>query len=1180
MLVDSDRNSWSDQSNKPMTRQAKKTRTPRKRDEIRPCMSQPGRTTAGNEFAKELLKMEERYRNLVELSPDMMALHHRGKFVYVNPAGVRLLGASEAGDLIGKSHLAFIHPDFIGMVKERIRDLEQGKPLPLTEERYVRLDGKVVDVEVAAAAIPFQEGLMVQVIARDITERKAAEDELRQEKDKAQKYLDAAGAILLVIDASQRVSLINKKGCEVLGTSEGEILGANWFDTFLPEKERDGVKTLFGELMAGEAGPTEYFENHVVTKAGHEKTIAWRNTLLHDETGKILGTLSSGEDITEGKKAEEALRKSEEEAQRLAHENSVLARIGRIVSSTLSIEEVYKLFSEEVRKLLPFDRIGVSLIDKGKRLIFNRYIEGLAVPSRGQGDVFPLENTFSEAVIKSRKGMIIVDDREEAVLAKYPGLLPSVQAGVRSFLSVPLIAGDEVIGVIHFRSMRAKAYAPRDVKLAESIAHQIAGAISSARLYQQRMRAEEAARNSEKEAKRLAQESALIAEIGRIIGSKLNIDEVFERFTKAVAKLIPFDRIVINLHSDEKKTSFVRYAAGMDVPHRRVGEHVPLEGSASEECMRKKSSLLVQPDDIAEASARFPGLVPTFQAGIRSIIMVPLISEDKIIGVLTLRSLKEKAYTEQDVRLAESISSQIAGAIANARLFDDLQQAEETLRGSEEKYRLVVQNANDAIFIVQDGVIKFANTKTEELAGYSGAELLNYPFATHIHPEDRDLVLEKHRKRLQGKASPEIYSFRIRNKSGEELWVELNSVLITWEGKPATLNFLRNITEHKKLETQFLQAQKMEAVGRLAGGIAHDFNNLLTIINTYTQLALMDLKEWDPLKEKLDSIQRAGERAANLTKRLLAFSRREVAEQKNIDLNTLLQDLEKMLHRVIGEDIELNTILEKTPTWVKVSPGYMEQAILNLVINAKDAMPSGGKLTIETAKVEVSKDYSHSHFDLKPGPYVMLSVSDTGVGMTPEIRERIFEPFFTTKAKDKGTGLGLSTVYGVVKQSEGNIWVYSEPGRGTTFKIYLPRIDAREGELEKKIERDTLAGGKETILVVEDEEEVRKLAAAILRKRGYRVLEAAQGGDAFLICEQRKEDIHLLMTDVVMPGLNGPELARRLMYFCPEMKVLFMSGYTDNAILQQGVLDRNMFFLQKPFSVEGLIGKVRETLDH
>ena len=395
----------------------------------------------------------------------------------------------------------------------------------------------------------------------------------------------------------------------------------------------------------------------------------------------------------------------------------------------------------------------------------------------------------------------------------------------------------------------------------------------------------------------------------------------------------------------------------------------------------------------------------------------------------------------------------------------------------------------------------------------------------------------------------------------------------------ATLNFARDITEQKKLEAQFLQAQKMEAVGRLAGGVAHDFNNLLTVINSHSQLALLELKEWDPLREKFESIQKAGERAANLTRQLLAFSRRQVVEMKVIDLNTLLRDLEKMLHRVIGEDIELKTSLDAGLGRVKADPGQIEQAILNLVVNARDAMPSGGKLTIQTGNEDVDQEFAGKHMGLKPGRYVMLSVSDTGVGMPPEVKERLFEPFFTTKEKGKGTGLGLSTVYGVVKQSGGEIWIYSEPGFGTIFKIYLPAVDEPLEAAKRRPVGERMPRGHETILVVEDEDEVRKLAVGILSKQGYKVLDASHGGDAMLMLEENREPIHLLLTDVVMPGINGPDFARRMKFVHPDLRVLYMSGYADNVIFQHGILDKAMAFLQKPFTIERLTGKVREVLD-
>ena len=381
------------------------------------------------------------------------------------------------------------------------------------------------------------------------------------------------------------------------------------------------------------------------------------------------------------------------------------------------------------------------------------------------------------------------------------------------------------------------------------------------------------------------------------------------------------------------------------------------------------------------------------------------------------------------------------------------------------------------------------------------------------------------------------------------------------------------------MQEQLRQAQKIEAIGRLAGGIAHDFNNLLTVIKGVCQLSLLDLHERDPLYENLKEIERSAERAADLTRQLLAFSRKQILEMEVLDLNDIVRGLDKMLHRLLGEDIDLVTVLSEGIGKVKVDPGQMEQVIINLAVNSRDAMPQGGKLTIETADVELDEEYAKRHIAVQPGRYVMLSISDTGVGMTPEVKDRLFEPFFTTKEQGKGTGLGLSTVYGIVKQSGGNIWVYSEPGQGATFKIYLPRVEEPLTEKKREEVSREIPRGGETILVVEDEETVRKLAMRLLKGQGYRVLEASDGGKAFMLCEKYKERIDLILTDVVMPGMSGRELAERLKQIHPEMKVLYMSGYTDNAIVHHGVLKEGIHFIQKPFTLESLARKVREVLD-
>jgi len=367
-------------------------------------------------------------------------------------------------------------------------------------------------------------------------------------------------------------------------------------------------------------------------------------------------------------------------------------------------------------------------------------------------------------------------------------------------------------------------------------------------------------------------------------------------------------------------------------------------------------------------------------------------------------------------------------------------------------------------------------------------------------------------------------------------------------------------------------------LGGWQGGVAHDFNNLLSVIKGTAQLSLLDLREGDPLYENMKEIERSADRAAALTRQLLAFSRKQLMEMRVLNFNEVVRGLEKMLKRIIGEDIELATYLSEDLGRVKADPGQIEQAIINLVVNARDAMPSGGTLTIETGNVELDEAYARRHISVKPGLYVMLAISDTGVGMAKEVQERIFEPFFTTKEMGRGTGLGLSTVYGIVKQSGGNIWVYSEPGQGTTFKIYLPRVDEPLVERKEEVVLE-VPMGSETILVVEDEEAVRKLTVRLLKKQEYQVLEAWDGGQAFILCEKYRGPIHLILSDVVMPGMSGRELVERLQKIHPEAKALYMSGYTDNVILHHGILEEGIEFIQKPFTLESLTRKVREVLD-
>ena len=421
--------------------------------------------------------------------------------------------------------------------------------------------------------------------------------------------------------------------------------------------------------------------------------------------------------------------------------------------------------------------------------------------------------------------------------------------------------------------------------------------------------------------------------------------------------------------------------------------------------------------------------------------------------------------------------------------------------------------------------------------------------------------------------------WRHRKKDGTTTEVEIRSNPIDFGGRPAQLVLSQDVTERRQLEQQLRQSQKMEAIGQLAGGVAHDFNNLLTAILGYSDLLATEVGEKSPLLESIDEIRKAGERAASLTRQLLAFSRRQVLEPKVLDLNALIVNLEKMLRRLIGEDVQLITVLDRAVGHVRADAGQIEQVILNLAVNARDAMPKGGTLTIETQDVELDEAYARNHVTVRPGSYVMLAVTDTGEGMSTETKSHLFEPFFTTKGQGKGTGLGLATVYGIVKQSGGYVWVYSELGRGTAFKVYLPRVEGTVEAIAARGPTSASLRGTENVLLVEDDQSVRTLTRILLETNGYTVLDAGGIEEALKIVRDHSGPIQLLLTDVVMPEMGGSDLAARVLALRPETRVIYMSGYTDDVVVRHGLVAEGLSFLQKPFTPEALARKVREVLD-
>jgi two-component system cell cycle sensor histidine kinase/response regulator CckA len=954
------------------------------------------------------------------------------------------------------------------------------------------------DDEQLVMALAGQVGRIYE-LEHEILVRQQVESALRLERDRAQRYLDTADVILLALDVDGRITLINRKGCHLLGWTERELLGRDFLETCLPARTRVELTKKFHAVIGGDLS---IVEAPLLTRSGEERLVEWRNTLLRNDAGQVIGTFSSGTDITERNQAEAQLR---------------------LQSAALNAA---------ANSIVITDRAGLI-----------EWVNPAFCALTGY--------TAAEAVGRNMRELVKSGQHDQAF---YKDLWKTILAG--------RVWRGEMINRRKDHSLYTEEQAITPLRDAQG---EITHFIAVKQDITARTRAEQEIRQS-------AQLSALGAEVGLSLAEADSLAGALQQCAEALVSHLEAAFARIWTLNEQEGVLELQASAGLythlDGPHGKVQLGQFKIGRIARDRKAHLTNTVIGDPEVSDQDwARREGMV--------SFAGHPLIVEGRVVGVMAL--FARHSLSGAVISGMASVADHIAVGIERHRSAGKLRTAEERMRFALEAAGVGIWDMDYAT-----GVHRWSETLEAHYGlppGTFGGTF--QAFLDRIHPDDRASVVETF-----GGAMKSGGDFSVQNRTiwpdGTVRWLSgAGRVHLGAHGEPVrAVGISLDVTERHTLEEQYHQAQKMEAIGRLAGGVAHDFNNLLTAILGYCELLLTDLDPDDPRQGDIVEIQKAGESGAGLTRQLLAFSRKEIIAPTLFDLNGVVADMRAILGRIIGEDVTVVLALWPEPAPVRADRGQVEQIVMNLAVNARDAMPGGGTLTIETANVELDEHYAATHLSVKPGPYVALTVTDTGTGMTPEVQARLFEPFFTTKQLGKGTGLGLATVHGLVAQSGGSVHVDSEVGKGTSFTTYFPRADA-EGVLSDAppIAARRLAGtGTETVLVVEDVEGLRELAKRLLERQGYAVLVAASAEEALRLFQQHAS-IDVLLTDVVMPGATGPELTRLLVAQRPELKVIYMSGYTEDAIVHQGVLDPGIAFLQKPFTSETLGRKIREVLD-
>lgn len=1150
--------------------------------------------------------------HFIENAADIIYIHDLdGTFTYANAAVEPLMGFRRE-ELIGKNLRHLIAPESQDRVFQILQKKVAGESVqdPFPVELVAR-DGRRILVDVSARVVQKNGRIIgVQGIARDVTESRHAERALRESEEKFRALAEtAASAIFIYSGATFRY--VNTASAAITGYSRQELLAMNFWDIVHPDF-REFVRRRGMERQQGADTPSRY-EFKIITRSGEERWLDFSaSTIAYEGTRAALGTAF---DVTDRKRANEDLLLEKALLEQLfdcAPEGIVVqSNDGRVLRANIEFCRMFGYDIGEVIGSLLDDLIAVG-DERPEATALSRHVAAggsfnvesvrhrkdgtrvdvsiLGTPIQvegGQVGVYVIYRDITErkraeqALVESESKFRAVSDTAASAISIHTSnrfLYVNAASQAISGYTRDELMQMSPLDLVHpeFRAMldgRTEARAAGDsvpsryeFRIVTKSGEERWLDLSASRLRFGGENATVAVAFDITERKRAEQLQAALYRIANCGNTLQDLPALYCAIHGIVSELVYARNFYIALYDD--KTDLISFPYFVDEEDPNWPSPKNPGRGLTEYVLRTGQPLLATPevfDALLEA-----GEVVSIGAPSIDWLGVPLKTGTRTIGAIVVQSYSDAhRYGAREQEILTFVSQYVASAIEHKR-------DQEAVKESEGRYRSLFERAAYGIVrTTADGRILDANPAMAGMLGYGSSEELiglDGKHDVYSDPEDRDRILRDYHT-----TNRTDFETRWKRKDGKIINIKLSGrQALNSRNEPDGYELIvQNITEHRALEEQLRHAQKMEAIGRLAGGVAHDFNNLLTVVKGYSELLLDQLMEADPMRTQVDEIRKAADRAATLTRQLLAFSRRQVLAPKVLDLNAEIGNMEKLLGRLLGEDVQLVQSLATDLGRVKADPGQIEQVLMNLAVNARDAMPKGGHVSLETANLELAGDYMREQAVVKAGRYVTLSFTDDGCGMPEEVRSRVFEPFFTTK--ERGTGLGLSTVYGIVKQSGGFVWVDTEVGRGTTFRVYLPRVDDEP-------EQTTASGltvshrGSETVLLVEDDDGVRPLIRQMLQRYGYRVLETGNAGEALLACERHEGKIDLLLTDVVLNQMSGSELAERLASVRSGMRVLYVSGYTEDAIVKQGVLKPGIAFLQKPFTAEALTAKVRAVL--